>query len=609
MSREKLILLTIGPVQSFIEQSRKTIDFYAGSRIINRLTKWSYEILCKELNGMEILYPNNDDFEHFPNYFLAKVAYDDEKVFVDLEEKLKDKLKNKIKNDIEKIFKSLDCKEKGKLNDQIVRSHIDDCFDVYIVYEEYHQDKYSQDYKNIYKKLNAAKNTRKFKQMRERGRKCSVCGIRNGIFYNEKKDYRKSPMKYLVEENTILLKESRKLKDNETLCYICFLKRFFDKLDSQRDKEYPSTVKLATLGWINRKDEEQLNKYNKLIKKLFEEKNIDEFDEKIYYDDWILDKLRKEKIDSKKVKETNEYIKKLYKYKNDQIDKPTKYYAVVKIDIDDLGKWLSGEYFDTGDLLNNQKNLSKSLFDFSKKFLDILKGKGKVVYAGGDDFLYFVTLDKLFQTIEDIEKDFQKVQNLECIKKAHKRLTFSTSIVVAHYKTPLQRVLKTLNETLDEVKERYKNEYSPSIPSKNAVVFSFITYSNTLRTTYFQRKKNIEYMKNLIMNLQQNLSRNFIYSLENEFYKLSDNMSYLDMIQMKKVIGLEMKRLVYRAWDEEKEKGKIDKQIIELKRLSDDYFIEIDTNEYELDFNNYFNFLHISEALSKELYDLEGGDN
>lgn len=55
---------------------------------INRITKWSYEILCKELNGMEILYPSNDDFEHFPNYFLAKVAYDDEKVFVDLEEKM-----------------------------------------------------------------------------------------------------------------------------------------------------------------------------------------------------------------------------------------------------------------------------------------------------------------------------------------------------------------------------------------------------------------------------------------------------------------------------------------------------------------------------------------
>lgn len=54
-----LLIFTIGPVQSFLEQARKTHDLYAGSRFLSHLCRRAID-KAREL-GAEIIYPHLDN--------------------------------------------------------------------------------------------------------------------------------------------------------------------------------------------------------------------------------------------------------------------------------------------------------------------------------------------------------------------------------------------------------------------------------------------------------------------------------------------------------------------------------------------------------------------
>ncbi|MBD3840202.1 MAG: hypothetical protein IE878_07495, partial [Epsilonproteobacteria bacterium] len=122
-----------------------------------------------------------------------------------------------------------------------------------------------------------------------------------------------------------------------------------------------------------------------------------------------------------------------------------KHYALLHFDVDSLGKTLSG--------LNEQgqKDLSTALGDFTLKAKKIVDADnvGKTVYAGGDDFLGFVNLASLFKVIDELYCDF-KSMGID--------LTFSTSIVIAHYKTPLHKVLDYSRELLEESKKHFDDK-------------------------------------------------------------------------------------------------------------------------------------------------------
>ena len=57
MNKKYLFLYTVGPVQSYIEQSRKTHDLYAGSRILSELTECVIEEIIKKNGANEIVFP------------------------------------------------------------------------------------------------------------------------------------------------------------------------------------------------------------------------------------------------------------------------------------------------------------------------------------------------------------------------------------------------------------------------------------------------------------------------------------------------------------------------------------------------------------------------
>ena len=143
-----LLLFTIGPVQSFISQSRKAQDFYMGSFILSYLTFIAMEEVIEKYGPTSIIYPDlykqplmdwyliknkkltpknfdpkNLTLPTIPNRFVAIIRPTDEKEIKELAKNIEEKIKDEIKSIKEEILNKLNItlsdEQKKDLEDQL----------------------------------------------------------------------------------------------------------------------------------------------------------------------------------------------------------------------------------------------------------------------------------------------------------------------------------------------------------------------------------------------------------------------------------------------------------------------------------------------------------
>jgi len=354
----------------------------------------------------------------------------------------------------------------------------------------------------------------------------------------------------LCGESNIIVYDKNKKK--EGLCSICAGKRFYNE-----SRSFPSTVHFSLLSKMNPSEIKEYKKINSDIQTIYDTKG------------------RK---------------------------KLPKYYALVHFDGDSMGKWLSGEnLIDDCNLQEFHGELSNRLSKFATTAKKIVNSDdvGKTVYAGGDDFLGFVTLDKLEIVLENLNREFLKV-NSELKKhiKSDKKLSISISVVISHYKTPLNKVLTFARETLKSVKTKFKNS------GKNGLALTFITKSNNI-TTSFLRKKEMKELFNVVKTLKEKKNKNmgpsskFIFNIAMEFERFDlERKTFKDSLIFKKMMKAELKRLVKRAWNGEKDKVKIDIVVDNILCILDQQVVEHSSNCYTIDLENLKNTLLIADKLS-----------
>jgi CRISPR-associated protein Cmr2 len=274
-----------------------------------------------------------------------------------------------------------------------------------------------------------------------------------------------------------------------------------------------------------------------------------------------------------------------------------KYYALIQFDIDSLGKTLSSLDED------GQKILSKQLGEFGKKAKGIVDKSGQTIYAGGDDFLGFVNLSYLFDVIIEIQKAFE-----EKVKNEFSNLTYSTSIIIAHYKAPLNKILYYSRKTLEETKNRFKNPPKAFDLSKNSIAITYVTKSNNLSTSYFYKDRVDTFI--LLHKLLQDkespkLSSKFIFNMAQEFrgFDLDKESMSIDEIDLIiDMMNVELKRLLKRASadfdrDKNEKKEQLQKLYSGLSEFIYDNWIE-ETQKF--DFENYMMFFKVAEAMNGE---------
>lgn len=557
-----LLLFTFSPVQEFISQARKTQDLYAASYILSHLCKTVLE-KAKEEYQAEVVYPNNVGNQSYPNRFiailpetdkdkLARIGQDLQKTaeqhFLEIGEDVLDQVLNKIGSD-----KNSETIKKLKKD---VEKQLNSYLQVYWVFQEF-TGNYEEAYNNIESLLGSIKNTRTFQQLPEQGRKCSLTGEHNALFYRKTENSQKP---WHIAKHALHIPVSDKLpvkllKSGEALGAVAFIKRFAEKYfknTNEFDDNFPSTAEVALFDAFKKLEFKVEPTFE--IQAIFDLQNGKELPGNL--------------TDIQKVD-----VKKIYKKIKEKKINITPYYALIMFDADSMGEFLSGSKLEKGvDLQKLHKTLSKELSKYAVKAAEILQNPyGQVIYAGGDDFLGFINLNYLFETLKELREKFDEI---DLTKFTKQKLTFSAGIVIAHFKTPLSEVLKKAKNMEKAAKE--------IDAAKDAFGLAVLKHSGETVQAVYKWKCDDELTTDLLKRINQKLvtdfSETFIRNLNVVFNKLIDKEGAVlnsDLSEEMEEAGYgeddllhsEIKRLVSRSYlhndDNENTKERKHKQVEE----------------------------------------------
>lgn len=473
---------TLGPVQSFVAQARRTRDFWAGSFLLSWLS--AVAMLSVQKQGGTISFPAAD--ENFmrwlegkakdastkpaqgsvPNRFKAEVAdnFKPESVLQDVRSAWQTLAQHIFDRDLKKYKGTTETEE-------IWHRQINHFWDISWVL--------TKDEKSA--ALDQRKNWRSYAPPEEAGVKCMMM---EG--WQELSGTATPYQAHLTEFwEPLRQKMSTDLREHEYLCAIAFVKRRFVRhfKDLRIDMPsgwqlsgwelptgVPSVAYMAGVHWleqvIEQADESVFEAY-------FEEANnltdsLGEWNSRItclqkfkhskpQYKQWtsldgnvfhefVLNNVNTypDQEQAQKVVQALKALNRQVKEKNPKFTPASPFYAVLMMDGDSLGKHMSD--------LTKQTAITRGL----KQFTEGVKGcvenhNGFLIYAGGDDVLALLPLEDALQCAADLRKHY--LQCFKCDKTI--TTTLSGAIVYAHLKLPLTRVLFDAHRLLDEVaKER-----------------------------------------------------------------------------------------------------------------------------------------------------------
>jgi CRISPR-associated protein Cmr2 len=575
-------------VQSFISQARKTHDLFAGSHILSLLVQKALKKLKNDKFVKEFIFPSDciisgNDIQSIPNRFIILLESENIK-------KTGEELEQYVKNEFiiiaKDIFETIVPPSCDKAFYAEFKKQIENFFTINWIALPFLKNEYQKSYNEIEKLLGGVKNVRNFKQIEETpGRKCSICGERNALFYKGDSNSFKYNNTFRLNGNN-----SVSLTDGEGLCAIDFVKRVFEK-----NKIFPSTSKISLIDTI-----EKLDKNGKTLIKEYQQNFNYEFDEQLFYEENITERYfvknnikhnNSIEVIKKKQKELVEYIKE----KNLKL---CKYYALVMLDGDSMGEWLSGRLLNIEDderiFLTFHKRLTEELVNYTNKIKAFINEPiGDLIYAGGDDLLAFVNLNHLPGLLKNIREKFPHFEDITINGrnpvKGDKKSTASCGVVIAHYKTPLSEVLKKVRQMEKEAK-RIDSD-------KDACAIAVLKHSGDIVETVFKWKYNKDFwvtdlMDKLIkMLIKDKISGNFITNLNKEFLSLMDDKGqYCE----DNIVESEIQRLVKRSVKQKEDN--VNEETSELIEHMKTFYTP------PMSLKNFLSFLNIIRFITREVH-------
>lgn len=541
-----LIYLSISPVQSFISQARKSSDLFAGSRILSELVRGAVE----KFNLTDKLIIPAPGYDSFPNRFIAEVELDDadsENFGGSLASQVKKSFKNIAKTALKGVSHNGDFEQK-------YMAQTDDALNVtWLLFRTAASDD-ELNYKLLESNFAAVKNQRPFSQHAETGRKCSVCGERNALVINESESIsgekiklRKGGKNYDPDAVNIFGNQRfmARVQDGEGLCAVCFTKRIYG--GEVKEEAFMSTAEVALAKVLN-----GLRNKPEIASLLSEYENLDGFDHQLYYEENLTSKyFNKHGLQNEGSDKYLSQLKKKSAIKSEcqqtglRLNLP-KYYAVILFDGDNMGKVLSGEYLKDKTVIRDFRyKLSGLLGEYSKRAKSFVNNSnGKVVYAGGEDFLALINMEDSLPVLSELRNMFNEIvhSGVSEFLQPGRKLSFSAGVCISHYKTPLSFVLAKARETEKKAKNHEgKDAFSVSVLKHSGEILECVMpFSYENETGYPVLIKNIS---DSLYN--DSFSNTFIKNLHDEFIPLLSKEGELQAWDT--MFNEEMERLVTRA--------------------------------------------------------------
>lgn len=487
--KQFLLHLSIGPVQSFIEQARKTQDLFAGSALITLLREHAMAHLIEHqtdlgISGLTFITPFIKSNETFVTQFRENQANNGKpeqhlnklECLITIEESKLTNLITKLEQKVKDIWINHSmyiCNHWSLSYDVFFKDQIEQLLEITIICNEVndHQGGYYKAYAQQQAAITAIKRARLFNQLdtdTEAGKKCMVDKTWNIRIYRltDNEDAVQARKKLFADSKLHVIENENKVKiwhlaKGEGLSAISIMKRML----LNEPHEYPSTARVALWNTLVKlKEEQAFIDFDKGLE------DNDHSNDQLYYKDNLNEKYfnKYEIFAVGKRKEKLEALNKLYiplaeaaKLKGCSF---TKYYAVMKFDGDNSNKWLSGIWLDEPEthLEAFHREYSKAQSEFVQQLTnELMAPRGKVVYAG-EDFLILFNIEFFAEILELIYKTYQNCVAVPLNKfrpTSHNDafFSFSAGITIAHYKEPLQFVLDTARDMEKAAKKNGRN--------------------------------------------------------------------------------------------------------------------------------------------------------
>lgn len=484
-----IVILSIGPVQSMIASARRSRDLWSGSWLLSELAKACAKFFKD--NGATLIFPfvehddnlkENSDFS-VGNKIQVQVSATDKKELDKIICQAKEAVKKRLKDEADKALAKLNPKD---IRTDIWHAQIADFVEIQSAWAKIDKGDYLSAVQLASKVLAARKATRDFDpaatcpyQSELMIPKSSLDGLRETVL----KENQDAPAdeREKVSHGT---RQKLSLAKSEQLDAVGVIKRlgFEDKAeqftpisrvmaDAWIDKLLADGVDLAPIKDI----------FNKLTPNIVSKVTGNQgIYDKFPYDAQLLYKSRleaeilriqniiknqddKDKDEIENFKQALSTLEELKNLKNKEdknfletiwkkYGQPYTYGALLLADGDRMGELLS-----KAKNLEQHQAVTKALSNFASSVADIMrKYRGHCIYAGGDDVLGFVPLDKAYECANELQQTFfNALKGIAGELKADKNPTLSVGLAICHIMTPMG----IIRELADQAEKHAKGNH------------------------------------------------------------------------------------------------------------------------------------------------------
>ncbi len=418
-----LLAISVGPVQEFIAAARRTRDLWFGSYLLSEISKAVANSVKDD--GGKLIFPHpdtnltsGDDKVNVANIILAEIRVGEPK---DVAAKAKQAAQKRWLE-----FASEARKEaSGVIRPEIWDEQVDDVIEFYAAWTA-SSGNYKEDRAKVMRLLAGRKNFRDFQAAFGRA------GVPKSSLDGQHESVLKDPTKERWPER---LRSQLRVREGEQLDVVGLVKRV-----AGGNQSYPSVSRIAADPWIRaNKDKPAFKTIIELCKDLpgdvlhrLNETIFPQFQDfpfegtAVYrsrHHEW------EEEIDDSDRVSLGDLQDELTR-----LPVPSPYLAVLVADGDRMGAAIS----DLGDA-KAHRDFSSTLAGFATTARSIVNNyNGVLVYAGGDDVLAFLPVDKCLSCARELREKF-----VECLKPCIpiNTPTLSVGIAIGHFMENLEDLL------------------------------------------------------------------------------------------------------------------------------------------------------------------------
>jgi CRISPR-associated protein Cmr2 len=476
-----ILVISIGPVQEFIESARKCRDLWFGSWLLSELARAAAKAIVDAEGRPEpdvLIFPGantEDKGRAVANKIVARIQNDPQEIARLAEERLRDRLTQIRDEAFAKVAPRREnrltffCQDKAK---EQVNALIEF---LWSAVEEKDNVTYARTLEEAERVLAAVKNSKRWGQpswAKEGVPKSSLDGIRESVLSEQLYDNPRN------QSRSADLSDRRRrvefgVHSSERLCGVGLLKRFGSTKDHNKDhpERIFSTSHVASgpfRAGLARLHGGQVawNEYlldlrtvdHSLTRELDNVPRPDtvtgKIDGSVFYEGRLIETLDElgynEHEDKQTFRNARGYLREFLR-KTRTLGEPLPYYALLLADGDRMGKVIS-----TVEEFSKHRALSKMLEDFASSTRDTVeKQEGALVYAGGDDVLALLPLHTLLCCARQLADGFAaqmeewKVKEKEAggDREVMRSPTLSMGIAIVHHLLPLDEALALVRQT------------------------------------------------------------------------------------------------------------------------------------------------------------------